>query len=192
MDSRREALQPRQLRNPHPRRLRTGLDRRCIPLAAGPAVPAVRRADAVYGQSRKRPLGLYERSRQTRPAGSRPRLRQGIHHPPGHEGRHRRIHPRGLRRRNRNPRLGSPRRHPPLRRLGTRCRGRRLRRLRLFLHRRTLATGLSRHGRHRGHSLFRTHPRGIHLLYPDRNVDMGSLGRGAGLRAGDRHDADGQ
>ena len=30
------------------------------------------------------------------------------------------------------------------------------------------------HGGHRGHPLLRTDPRGIHLLHPDRSVDLGS------------------
>ena len=192
MDSGRQAVQPRQLRHPRPDRLRTGLDRPRIPLASGRAVPRIRPADAVHGQPGERSLGLPEGGRPARPAGSRPRLRQRLHHPRGHEGGHCGIHPRGLRRGRRAARLGAPRRRAPLRRLGTRCRRRRLHRLRLVLHRRPLPAGLPRAGRRRGHPLFRTGPRGIHLLHPDRRVDPGGSRRRAGLRPRDRHDADDQ
>ena len=65
-------------------------------MASGRAVPRIRPADAVHGQPGERSLGLPEGGRPARPAGSRPRLRQRLHHHRGHEGGHCGIHPRGL------------------------------------------------------------------------------------------------
>ena len=102
-----------------------------------PAVlcPRIRPADAMYGQPGERSLGLPEGGRPAGPAGPRPRLRQRLHHPRGHEGGHCGIHTsRPAPRASRCFIWALHAGRAPLRRLGTRRRRRRLHRPRLVLY----------------------------------------------------------
>lgn len=117
--------------------LRLGRFGRQFRPAARGVVPAVRLPDADRRQPHQRPLGLPQRLRRQRPAGTRTGLRAGLDHAPRHASRNR-PDDRG--------RLHHGLRTALLRGLVADRRRRVMRRIRISLHGRPLPAGLPRLG----------------------------------------------